>query len=48
MVKFQGGGVVVKFDVFSHCYTVRCAVCIQAMIHSVDNVQVSKQLNWCL
>ena len=34
LVKFQGGGVVVKFGVFLHSY----AVCMQAMIHSVDNV----------
>ena len=27
LAKFQGGGVVVKFDVFSHCYTV-CLCCL--------------------
>ena len=36
LVKFQGDGVVVKFDVFSHCCA--GAVCMQAMAHSVDNV----------
>ena len=35
LVKFQGDGVVVKFDVFSHCCA--GAVCMQAMTHSVDN-----------
>ena len=29
LVKFHGGGVVVKFDVFSHCYTV-CFRCLYA------------------
>ena len=29
LVKFQGGEVVVKFDVFSHCYTV-CFSCLHA------------------
>ena len=43
LVKFQRGGVVVKFDVFSRCYAaffvvVVVAVCMQAMTHSVDNV----------
>ena len=33
-----GGGVILKIDVFSHGYAVFCAVCMQAMIHSVDNV----------
>ena len=36
--KFQGGGVVLKFVVFSHCYAVFSAICMQAMTHSVDNV----------
>ena len=29
LVKFQGGGVVVKIDVFSHCYAV-CLCCLYA------------------
>ena len=44
LVKFQGGGVVLKFDEFPHCYAVFCAVCMQTMTHSrfVANVP-SKQ-----
>ena len=38
LVKFQGGGIVVKFDVFLQHYAFVCAVCMQAMTHSVDNV----------
>ena len=42
LVKFQGGGVVVKFDVFSLCYAV-CLCCLHASndlrYHSIDNVQ---------
>ena len=38
LVKFQGSLVVVKFDVFLHSYAVCCAVCMQVMTHSVDNV----------
>ena len=38
LCKFQGGGVVLKFDVFSHCYAVFSAICMQAMTHSFDNV----------
>ena len=38
LVKFQGSGVLVKFDVFLHCYAVVCAVFVRAMTHSVDNV----------
>ena len=38
LVKFQGGGIVVKFDVFLQRYAFVCAVCMQAMTHSVDNV----------
>ena len=42
LVKFQGGGVVVKFDVFSLCYAV-CLCCLHASNvlrnHSIDNVQ---------
>ena len=38
LVKFQGSGVVLKFDVFLHCYAVVCAVFVRAMTHSVDNV----------
>ena len=35
----SGGEVVLKFDVIvRHCYAVFCAVCMQAMTHSVDNV----------
>ena len=37
-VQFQGGGVFLKFDVFPHCYAVFCAVCMQAVTHSVGNV----------
>ena len=42
LVKFQGVGVVVKFDLFSHCRAVfLCCLrtyCMQAMTHSADNV----------
>ena len=38
LVKFQGSGVVVKFDVFFTLMQFVCAVCMQAMTHSVDNV----------
>ena len=38
LVKFHGGGVVVKFDVFLHSYAV-CLCCL---------FLVSKQLNWWL
>ena len=38
LVKFQGGGIVLKFDEFPHCYAVFCAVCMQTMTHSVANV----------
>ena len=42
LVKFQGGGVVVKFDVFSLCYAV-CLCCLHAsndlLYHSIDYVQ---------
>ena len=38
LVKFQGGGLVLKFDVFSHCYTGFFAICLQAMTYSVRNV----------
>ena len=38
LVKFQGSGVVVKFDVFLHSYAV-CLCCL---------FLVSKQLNWWL
>ena len=31
------GGDVLKFDVSPHCYAVFCAVCMQAMTHSVSN-----------
>ena len=27
-----------KFDVFPHCFASFCAVCLQAMTHSVANV----------
>lgn len=43
-----GGRVVLKLDVFSHCYAVFCGVCIEAMIHSVENVPSEEQLNWWL
>ena len=48
LVKLQGSGVVFKSDVFSHCYAVFCGVCIEAMIHSVENVPSEEQLNWWL
>ena len=41
LVKFLGVGVVVNFDLFSHCYAVffvLLACCMQAMTHSADNV----------
>ena len=41
LIKFQGSGGVLKFDVFSHCYAV-CLCCLYIMF------QVSKQLNWWL
>ena len=38
LVKFHGGGIVVKFDVFLQRYAFVCAVCrMQAIIHSVAN-----------
>ena len=45
LVKFQGGGIVVKFDVFLQCYAFVCAVCMQAMTHSVDNVPSQQAVN---
>ena len=36
LAQFQGGDVL-KFDVSPHCYAVFCAVCMQAMTHSVSN-----------
>ena len=51
LVKFQGGGVVVKFDVFSLCYAV-CLCCLHASktysITLLITFKVSKQLNWWL
>ena len=38
LVKFQGRGVVVKFEVFCTLMQFVCAVCIQVMTHSIDNV----------
>ena len=38
LVKFQGSGVVIKFDVFCTLMQFVCAVCMQAMTHPVDNV----------
>ena len=38
LVKYQGSGVVVKFDVFLHCYAVCLCCFMQAMTHSADNV----------
>ena len=29
-----GGGVILKLDVFSHCFAVFCSACMQAMTHS--------------
>ena len=37
LVRFQEGGVVVKFDVFLQSVAV-CLCCVQAMTHSFDNV----------
>ena len=34
-----GGGVILKFDVLPHCFAVFWTVCMQAMTHSVGNVQ---------
>ena len=50
LLNCRGGGVVLKFDVFSYC----CAgggggaVCMQVMTHSLDNVPSQEQLNWWL
>ena len=47
LVKFHGDGVVLKFDVFLHCYAVFCTVCMQAMTHSVDNAPCQQAVkNW--
>ena len=34
-----GGEVILKFDVLPHCFAVFWTVCMQAMTHSVGNVQ---------
>ena len=38
LVKFQGGGIVVNFDVFCTLMQFVCTVCMQAMAPSVENV----------
>ena len=51
LVKFQGVGVVVKFDLFSHCYAVFLC-CLRAACKQLPTLQimfqVSKQLSWWL
>ena len=51
LVKFQGVGVVVKFDLFSHCYAVFLC-CLRAACKQLPTpqimFQVSKQLSWWL
>ena len=46
LIKLQGCGVVSNLTCFRTVVQFYCAVCMQAMTHSVENVLSQEQFNW--